>query len=155
MANSFYMMTLQTPTSHTEWVADSDALNNNTPDPGNISLFQQPNSAIPTSIIVGNRSILFAILVGDTVLPGQFYLNNVVDTLDIIKNLLSVCQFTTDNLCSMELNPFGQPVKDLATRNVITRCNSFGPLYTIHLPATRPQVSTYYALTAAATPTSL
>jgi hypothetical protein len=39
LANAFDMMMLQTPSSLTEWVADSGALNHTTPDPGNIFLF--------------------------------------------------------------------------------------------------------------------
>jgi hypothetical protein len=94
--------------------------------------------------------------VGDTVLLGPFYLNNVLVTPDIIKNLLFVHQFITNNWCSMEFDHFGLFVKDLATRNVITRCNSFGQLYTICLSTTRhPQASTYYFLTVAAAPISL
>jgi hypothetical protein len=56
----------------------------------------------------------------------------------------------------MQFDPFGLSMKDLATRNMIFRCNSFGPLYTIRLSSTRPpHASTYYALTVAAIPTSL
>jgi hypothetical protein len=68
-------------------------------------------------------------------LLGLFYLNNVLVTPDIIQNLLSVHRFTTDNWCSMEFGPFGLSVKDLSTRNVITRCDSSGPLYTMRLPS--------------------
>jgi hypothetical protein len=51
----------------------------------------------------------------------------------------------------MKFDPFGLFVKDLATKNVIAMCNSFGLLYTIRLSATRsPQASTCYALAAAA-----
>jgi hypothetical protein len=35
----------------------------------------------------------------------------------------------------MEFDPFDLSVKDLSTQNVITRCNSLGPLYTMHLPS--------------------
>jgi hypothetical protein len=35
--------------------------------------------------------------VGDTILPGLFYLNNAFVTPDIIQNLLSIHRFTTDN----------------------------------------------------------
>jgi hypothetical protein len=55
----------------------------------------------------------------------------------------------------MEFDPFDLYVKDLATRNMVTMCNCSGPMYTFRLPATRPQASTYYALTTATTPTSL
>jgi hypothetical protein len=36
---------------------------------------------------------------------------------------------------SSSFDPFGISVKDLSTRNVIARCNSLGPLYTMHLPS--------------------
>jgi hypothetical protein len=56
----------------------------------------------------------------------------------------------------MEFDLSGLSVKDLATRNVITRCNSSGPLYTIHLPTTHPpQASILYALTVVTDSTSL
>jgi hypothetical protein len=85
------------------------------------------------------------------VLSGQFYLNNVLVTPDIIKNLLFVRQFTTDNNCSMEFDLFGLSVKDLNSRNTILRCNSSGPLYTISLPTARaPPATTHYALDASA-----
>jgi hypothetical protein len=35
----------------------------------------------------------------------------------------------------MEFDPFDLSVKDLSTRNMITRCNSSGPLHTMHLPS--------------------
>jgi hypothetical protein len=43
--------------------------------------------------------------------------------------------FTTDNWCSMEFDLFGLFVKDISTRNMITRCNSLGPLYMMCLPS--------------------
>jgi hypothetical protein len=51
----------------------------------------------------------------------------------IIKNLISVRQFTTDNNCSVEFDPAGCSVKDLNSRNVIVRCNNSGPLYPLRL----------------------
>jgi hypothetical protein len=59
--------------------------------------------------------------VGDSTLPGPFYLNNVVITPDIIQNLLSIYHFTTDNWYSMEFDPFGLSVKVFSTLNMITR----------------------------------
>jgi hypothetical protein len=35
----------------------------------------------------------------------------------------------------MEFDPFGLYLKDLSTQNVIARCNSSRPLYTMHLPS--------------------
>jgi hypothetical protein len=156
LASSFNTMTLQRSQSIIEWIADSEASNHTTPDSGNISRFRSPISTIPSSIVVGNGSSLPVTSIGDTVLSGQFYLNNVLVTPAIIKNLLSVRQFTTDNNCSMEFDPFGLSVKDLNSRNTILRCNSSGPLYTISLPTARaPPTTTHYALAAITAPASL
>jgi hypothetical protein len=78
------------PPALTDWVADSGASNHATPDSGNISLFHPPNSNMPSSIIVGNGFILPVTSVGDSVLPGPLYLNNILIALDIIQNLLYV-----------------------------------------------------------------
>jgi hypothetical protein len=149
-------MMLQQPLSLTEWVANSGASNHTTPDLCNISLFRPPNPSIPSSIIVGNGSVLPITSVGDTIHPAPFYLKNDIITPDNIKNLISVHQFTTDNWCSMEFDHFGLSMKDVATRNLITRCNSSGPLYTIRLAVMcAPGAFTHYALTAATAPTSI
>jgi hypothetical protein len=76
-------MTLNQPTI-TDCIADSGASNHTTPNSGNVSLSHPPNSNMPSSIVVGNHSILPVTSVGDTVLPGPFYLNNIVVALDII-----------------------------------------------------------------------
>jgi hypothetical protein len=94
-----------------------------------------PTSTDPSSIIAGNGSSLLVTSVGDSALPDLFYLNNVLVIPDIIQNLLSVHRFTINNWCSMEFDQFDLSVNDLSTRNVITRCNSSGPLYTMHLPS--------------------
>jgi hypothetical protein len=69
------------------------------------------------------------------VLPGPFYHNDVLVTLDLIQSLLSIHHFTTDNSCSIEFDSFGLSVKDLATQSVIMRYNRLGPLSTILLSA--------------------
>jgi hypothetical protein len=124
-----------TPPVVTDWVADSGAFNHTTSDAGNLTSVRPPTSTNPSSIVVGNGSALSVTSVGDSALPTPFYLNNVLVTPDIIQNLLSVHRFTTDNWCSMEFDSFGLSVKDLSTWNVITRCNSSGPLYTMRLPS--------------------
>jgi hypothetical protein len=117
-------MALNPPQAVTDWVADSEASNHTTPDTGNKSFFRPSNSVCPLSILVGNRSILPVALVGDLVLLGPFYLNNILHTPHIIDSLLYVCCFTTDNLCSMEFELFHIFVKDLYSRNMIAKCNS-------------------------------
>jgi hypothetical protein len=123
LANSFSTMAL-TPLAITDRVADSGASNHTTSDIGNLTSVRLPTSTDPSSIVVGNGSAFLVTPVGDSALPGPFYLNNVLFILDIIQNILSVRHFTTDNWCSMEFDSFDLSVKDLTMRNVITRCNS-------------------------------
>jgi len=94
-----------------------------------------PSSSFPSSIVVGNGATLPVVGTGYSTLPGPFHLNNVLIAPDIIKNLLSVRKFTTDNSVSVEFDPLGVSVKDLRTRNTLLRCNSSGPLYTLQLPS--------------------
>jgi hypothetical protein len=132
LTNSFSTIAL-TPPVVIDWVADSDASNHTNSDEGNLTSIHPPTSTDPSFIIVGNGSALWVTSVGDSALLDPFYLNNVLVTLDIIQNCLSVYRFTTNNWCSMEFDPFNLSVKDLSTQNVITRCNSSRPLYTMRL----------------------
>jgi hypothetical protein len=104
-------------------------------DAGNLTFVCPPTSTDLSPIIFGNGPALAITSVGDSALSGPFCLNNVLVTPDIIQNLLSVHCFTTDNWCSMKFDMFSLYVKDLSMRNVITKRNSSGPLYTIHLPS--------------------
>jgi hypothetical protein len=90
-----------------------------------------PHSSHPSSIVVGHGSTLPVTSVGASVLPGPFYHNNVLVAPHITHNLLSVRCFTTDNSCSIEFDPSGFSVKDLANRTPLARCDSSGPLYTL------------------------
>jgi hypothetical protein len=141
-------------TSVQDWVAYSGATHHTTPSDGNISTPRPLNSSNPSSIIIGNGSSLPVISVGDSVLPGLFYLNNIFLAPNMVQSLLSVSRFTTDNWCSIEFDPFGLSMKDLSTRNVIVRSNSTGPLYTLRLPgSTTPSIGVMATL--AATPHAL
>jgi hypothetical protein len=114
-------------------VADSGVTHHTTPSAGNISTLRPLASFNPSSTIVGNGSSLSITSVGDSVLLGPFYLNNILLAPDMVQSLLSVRRFTTDNWCSMKFDPFGLFVKDLTTKNVIVRSNSTDPLYTMRL----------------------
>jgi hypothetical protein len=115
-------------------------MHHTTPLVGNISTLRHLASTNPSSIVVGNDSSLPITLVGDSVLPRPFYLNNILLAPDMVQSLLSVHHFTGDNWRSMEFDrsmefgPFGLYVKDLTTKNVIIRSNSTGSLYTMCLP---------------------
>jgi hypothetical protein len=135
LANSFSTMALHPPpTSAQDWVANSGATYHTTPSVGNISTLHHLASSNPSSIVVGNGSSLSITSVGDSVLLGPFYLNNILLALDMVQSLISVRRFTTNNWCFMEVDSFGLFVKDLTIKNVIVRLNSTGPLYTMRLP---------------------
>jgi hypothetical protein len=89
------------------------------------------------------------------VLPGPFYLNDVLLAPDLVQSLLSVRRFTTGNSCSMEFDPFSLSVKELATRRVLARYDSTGPLYTLPLPTlpTTTRVIPYALATTASSAT--
>jgi hypothetical protein len=139
------------PTPVIDWVADSDATNRTRPHLGHIFSHRPPSLAHPSSIVVGNGPVLPVTSVGDSVLPGPFYLNDVLLAPVLVQSLFSVRRFTTDNSCSMEFDPIGLSVKDVATRRVLARYDSTGPLYTLPLPTSTtptPRV-VLYALTTA------
>jgi hypothetical protein len=101
-----------------------------------LSRSHPPPPAHPTSIVVGNGSTLLVTSVGASVLPRPLYLNDVLVAPHITHNILSICRFTNDNSCSIEFDPTGFSVKDLATRTPLTRCHSVGPLYTLQPSST-------------------
>jgi hypothetical protein len=88
--------------------------------------------------------------------PGPFCLSDVLVAPQMVHNLLSICQFTSDNSCSVEFDTSGLSVKDLATGRPLLRCDSSGPLYTVCLPASAASPSTSSSTSAAlaATPSS-
>jgi hypothetical protein len=98
LASSFNtLMLTPPPTATQDWVADSGASHHSTPSAGNISHTRTLTSCNPSSIIVGNGFTLPITSVGDSVLPGPFYLNNILLAPDIVQSLLFVRRFTTDN----------------------------------------------------------
>ena len=87
---------------------------------------------LDNAIIVGNGQMIPVHGHGQISLPSSnesLTLTYVLHASKLIKNLISVRKFTRDNLVSVEFDPFGFSVKDLATKNVILRSNSTGDLY--------------------------
>ena len=117
LANAFSTVTLTPPPNSSDWVIDSGASSHIASNPGMITV--SPSSSFPSSIVVGNGATLPVVGTGYSTLPGPFHLNNVLIAPDIIKNLLSVRKFTTDNSVSVEFDPLGVSVKDLRTRNTL------------------------------------
>jgi histone deacetylase 1/2 len=133
LASAFSTVSLNQPQT-TDWYFDSGATSHITSDVGTLSSTSTPCLSAPSSIVVGNGSYLPVTSTGATTLTPSLRLNNVLVSPKLIKNLISVRQFTIDNNCSVEFDPFGCSVKDLLTRTEIARCNSPGPLYPLRLP---------------------
>jgi hypothetical protein len=89
--------------------------------PPTIPHLTQASIACPPFIVVDNGSVLPVTSIDDSVLPGPFHLSDVLVAPDLIQSLLFVHRFTTDNSYSMEFDPFGLLVKDLAIRRVLAR----------------------------------
>jgi len=153
LVSNFNTMTL-TPPSLAEWYADFGAGAHMVNNAGILSTFHHPSSSSPSSTIVGNRASLPITSIGShsfSTTRRPLVLSDVLVSPNIIKNLISVRRFTTDNNCSIEFDPFGLSVKDLQTRSVIARCNSTGDLY----PFFPAPSSTPTTLAATASSTSL
>jgi hypothetical protein len=136
-----------------EWYMDTGADIHMMSDLGNLST-PPPSPSNPPSIIVGDGSLLPATSTGHIsffALDHPLYLRRVLVSPDIIKNLISVCQFTTDNQVSVEFDPYGLSVKDLRACSVIVKCNSTERLYPLWLLAS----SSSHALLTGATPSTL
>jgi hypothetical protein len=103
LAAAYSTMALAPPSS--DWVIDSGASYHTTPTTCMLSHSHPPPSTHPTSIVVGNGSTLPVTSVGASVIPGPFYLNNVLVAPHITHNLISVRRFTTNNSCSIEFDP--------------------------------------------------
>ena len=97
----------------TDWYLDSGATSHMTLDPSSLSFLSRPRYPFPSSIVVGNGSLLPVTATGATHLSDSLSLNNVLVSPKLIKNLISIHQFTTDNNCSVEFDPVGCFMKDM------------------------------------------
>ncbi|GJU21334.1 ribonuclease H-like domain-containing protein [Tanacetum coccineum] len=90
------------------------------------------------SVIVGNGSFIPVTHSGHVQIPNPYrplHLRNVLVTPNIIKNLVSVRKFTTDNKCTIDFDPYGFTIRDYHTRQTLLRCDSTGDLYPLHVAA--------------------
>ncbi|GKB39822.1 ribonuclease H-like domain-containing protein [Tanacetum coccineum] len=90
------------------------------------------------SVIVGNGSSIPVTHSGHVQISNPYrplHLRNVLVTPNIIKNLVLVRKFTTDNKCSIDFDPYGFTVRDYHTRQTLLRCDSTGDLYPLHVAA--------------------
>ncbi|KAL8143938.1 hypothetical protein V2J09_016970 [Rumex salicifolius] len=128
------------------------------PHLGNILPIVNSGISPSTRILVGNGQYLPISQIGRTVLSSNptLSLNNILIAPHLIKRLISVRKFCIDNNCSVEFDPFGFSVKDLASRTAILRCNSQGELYPFVPPQpTTPKAASPILLHASTAPASL
>ncbi|GKA92548.1 ribonuclease H-like domain-containing protein [Tanacetum coccineum] len=109
------------------------------------SAFSHLNSNVNNLSIVFNSCLYPSVRVGDgktipvtntghsilSTLQRPLHLHNVLVTPNIIKNLISVRQFTRDNNCTIEFDTFGFSIKDFLTRHILLTCDSSGDLYPV------------------------
>ncbi|GJY71096.1 ribonuclease H-like domain-containing protein [Tanacetum coccineum] len=92
------------------------------------------NSSIYPSVFVGNGNSIPVTHTGHSFLHTShkpLHLNYILVTPHIIKNLISVCQFTRDNDISVEFDAYGFSVKDYQTGQLLLRCDSTRDLYPV------------------------
>ena len=119
-------MSLADPT----YYMDTGATSHMTNSQGNLSPYFNLTNHVNNAIIVGNGSKIPIKGYGhESLSPNNLHLKNVLHVPKLIKNLISVRKFTTDNHVSIEFDPFGFSVKDLQTGSNLVRCNSTGDLY--------------------------
>jgi len=127
------MHTLAISQPDENWYMDIGATSHMTTNQG--TLLSYFDLSKDNNIVIGNGYLIPICGHGSTSLSPPhppLQLNNVLHAPKLIKNIIFVRKFTTDNLVSFEFDPFGFSVKNLHTGNHLMRCNSFGDLYPIH-----------------------
>ena len=113
------------------WVMDTSASTHMHSSEG-ILLSRLPTA--DSSILVGNGARITVTTRGFSILDtnsAKFILNNILVAPSLVRNLLSIRQFTRDNGGSIEFDAFGFSVKDPSSKHVMLRCNRASNLYTI------------------------
>jgi len=126
------MHTLGLNPTDPNWYMDTGATSHMTSEQGNLSSYF--NLSNNRGIIVSNGHSIPIRGYGHTNLsfPNRpLTLKNVLHSPQLIKNLVSVRKFTTDNSVSVEFDPFDFSVKDFQTGMRLMRCESRGDLYPI------------------------
>jgi len=90
LASTFSTMTLHQPQPSNEWYFDSGATSHMTSQSDILSHTFPMRYPTPSSIIVGNGSLLPVTATGTTVIHPSLHLNNVLVSPQLIKNLISV-----------------------------------------------------------------
>ena len=126
---------------------DTGATSHMTADAGILSSYFNSSSK-SHNIVVGSGHLIPVVGHGSTNLPPPhppFVLQSVLHAPKLIKNLISVRKFTTDNMVSISFDPFGFLVNDLQTGTRLMRCDNVGDLYPLfsNSQATSPKHSAF------------
>jgi hypothetical protein len=126
----------------TDWIFDSGASSHMSSNMNFLSAcFPSPYS----SITIGDGSTIPVTCTDHSTIPNSnFQLQNILVVPSLIKNLISVCRFTTDNQVILAFDPFNLSVKDLKTEEVLACYNSTSDLY----PLPGASASTLHAMIA-------
>jgi hypothetical protein len=91
-----------------------------------LACFPSPYS----SVTIGDGSTIPVTCTGHSTIPNSnFLLCNILFVPSLIKNLISVRRFTTDNQVILAFDHFGLSVKDLKTEEVLAHYNSTSDLH--------------------------
>ncbi|GKA10330.1 hypothetical protein Tco_0689763 [Tanacetum coccineum] len=128
LPQAFHTMTPRDPNGNMNTGASSHLADNTT------ILTSFSNSSMYPSVFVGNGHSIPVTHTGHSFLHTSskpLHLNYILVTPHIIKNLISVRQFTRDNDVSVEFDAYGFSVKDYQTGRLLLRCDSTGDLYPV------------------------
>ncbi|GJW91787.1 ribonuclease H-like domain-containing protein [Tanacetum coccineum] len=126
LPRAFQTMTLQEPNWNIDTGASSYLAENTLTSFSNPSLYKY--------VFVGNGQPIPVTHTGHSLLHtphNPLHLHHVLVTPNIIKNLISVQQFTRDNNVSVDFDAYSFSVKDYQTRRLLLRCESIGDLYPV------------------------
>ncbi|KAJ9536397.1 hypothetical protein OSB04_un000432 [Centaurea solstitialis] len=140
------MYTLGMTPPDTNWYMDTGATSHMTSTQGNLSSYF--NLSNRGGIVVGSGHSIPIHGYGHTYLSPPnppFTLKHVLHVPQIVKNLISVRKFVTDNSVSVEFDPFGFSVKDFRTGAHLMRCESHGDLYPITTTINSTQAKSHSA----------
>ena len=127
--SALHTMTLTQPDP--AWYMNTGASSHMTSTNGNLSSYFNLSNH-NSGIIVGSGHTIPIRGCGNATLSSShppLSLNNVLHAPKIIKNLISVRKFTTDNSVTVEFDLYGFFVKDFQTGMALMRCESQGDLY--------------------------
>ncbi|KAG7573078.1 Integrase catalytic core [Arabidopsis suecica] len=125
-----------------EWIPDSAATYHITNSPNNMQQVQNYDGS--DAVIVGNGDFLPITHIGSIPLPalsGNLQLNNVLVCPEITKSLLSVSKLTDDYPCKFTFDSKNVYIKDIKTKQVLSRGSKHKGLYRLE----NPQFMAFYS----------